>query len=1144
MTSNGSRYLLWLIFICLSAHIPLVNAASTDAIRLDADMANIDLTTRSDWLEDVEGQYSWQQVSSPAFASKWNENQAQPINFGYTSSAYWYHLELTNDSNNEIQWLLKLERPALAELDFYEVAGNQLLQHAPVGSSHNFNRRFVDHRYFILPIIFNRPNISTNVSTSTNPSGNVAVDKKYNRVHIYFRVRTHAPMKFPITLWQQSAHYEYDQHNLIGKGIYFGILLVMLTYNLALFYSIREISFLYFILFIASSALLQAILDGIAFQYLWPSYPEWSARSIFVTAPLTFIFSGLFTHQYLDIKSIAPRLSLWIKSLISLCILLLILASFAPLNYLGLPLSIINILIYTSILCTGIYISFKGKKEALLFSFAWSAYLIGSTVFILQLHEVLARTPWTVNALPISVVVLINLLSLSPAYRFNLEKRAKRQAQESAKNANLEVINAQETEYDLRNKSDLLAQANRQKTEFFQNISHELRTPLTLILNPLNEEILQQPDNKNIEVAVKNSRRLFRLVNQVLDFQKLSAGKMPLILKPINMNNFIYICGDFFRSSSAHKQIKFNLSINNQPFTDDIPALYIMGNTDALEKIVFNFLSNALKFTRKGGVIELAITSQDGKTRLQVTDSGAGIADADKAKLFQVFSQVDSSTVREYEGSGLGLALARELTENMQGEIGIDSILNQGSTFWSEFSACDKPTEVADSHFKVKDWLLDKSNESSDSITPTNDMLAVTNSGNFSGHLILVVDDLSDMRRLISSRLCQHDYQVITAVNGDQGVEYAKKYHPNLIISDWMMPKKSGPELISELKSDEETAAIPIILLTAKAEHTSKVEGIEIGADAFLGKPFNNQELITTVKNLLQIKSREISIESNLIHLQHVQKELIQAKKMTELGQLLTSFSEEIQLPLEDADQILTTLKNIFESLILKSNDNKLSKQDLNNFLEREEESTAKCIIDLQHASSLVLRFKQISVNQSGYHRESYAMIDQLAMIPPDLTIELRHRKIALKTQCPNQLTLNGYPEALRFVISILIKKTLAYAYLNKNIENEVLGEINIDVSHNQDNVTICYADDGNGMPEQVVEHIFDPFFSTQHGPDSTGLGMYIIFNTVTQQLGGQIKCYSQPDQGTRFEIILPKIMNAEASPATASSLLPSVGNA
>jgi len=1010
MTPNGSHYILWLILLYLSAHMPFASAANADLVRLSANMAKINLASHSEQLEDREGLYSWQQVSSPSFESKWNKNQAKTIDFGYTSSAHWFHFELTSDIdsdiNSEIQWILMLERSTLAELDFYEVVDGRLLQHTQVGSKNGFSQRPVDHRYFILPLIFNRPNIS-----DTN--------KKNNNVHIYFRVKTHTPMVLPITLWQQSAYYEYDQHNLMGKGAYFGILLVMLTYNLALFYSIRERSYLYFILFIASSALLQAILDGIAFQYLWPNNPTWNAQSVFVITPLTFIFSGLFTYQYLDIQSSTPRLAVWMKSLISLCIVLIFLSWFVPLNYLGLPLAITNIMIYSSILCTGLYLCLKGKTEARLFSLAWNTYLIGSTIFILQLHEILPKTPWTINALPISVVLLINLLSLTPAYRLNLEKRAKDKAQKSARHAYIEVINAQKTEYELRNKSELLAQVNQQKTVFFQNISHELRTPLTLILNPLNEEILKQPNNKNIEIAVKNSRRLFRLVNQVLDFQKLSAGKMPLMLEPINMNNFIYICGDYFRSSSAHKKIGFNLTINNQPFTQDIPPLYIMGNTDALEKIVFNFLSNSLKFTPEGGNIELAIKLTAGKVRLQVTDSGAGISDTDKTKLFQVFSQVDSSTVREYEGSGLGLALARELTENMQGEIGLDSKPSQGSTFWSEFSVCDKPNKVTNSHFEVKDWLLDKSNEACDVIAPTDDMLAAANKG----QLILVVDDLSDMRRLISNRLSQHNYQVITAVNGEQGVEYAKKYQPNLIVCDWMMPIKSGPELISELKSDINSAAIPIILLTAKAEYTSRVEGLEIGADAFLGKPFNNQELITTVNNLLQIKSREISIESNLKHLHYAQHELIQAEKLTALGQLLTSFSEEINTPLDGANKVLMTLKGIFESLKLKQSDNKLSQQDLVDFLAREEESTIKCITNLQHASTLVLRFKQISVNQSDYHYETYSMADQLAMISPDLTIELRNKNIALKTKCPDNLILKGYPEALRFIINMLIKK-------------------------------------------------------------------------------------------------------------------------
>lgn len=380
--------------------------------------------------------------------------------------------------------------------------------------------------------------------------------------------------------------------------------------------------------------------------------------------------------------------------------------------------------------------------------------------------------------------------------------------------ANAETRQANEKLLEEKEKVEKMAQI---KTRFFQNISHELRTPLTLILNPLDDAAAEFSGNKRISVAAKNARRLLRLVNQLLDFQKLESGKKELNLVPVDIRKFTTVCGDYFASACSSKNVVFSVEE-----LESAEHHHILGEIDALEKVVFNFLSNALKFTPAGGKISLGVKYFGDRIRVFVRDTGPGISPEDQNKLFQVFSQVESSTTREYEGTGLGLALVRSLAEEMKGVVGIDSEVGVGSVFWAEFPICHLTEGGFDAtNFKVKGWLLSDSSGS----VGAQDETETVGIPEGTGELILLVDDLQDMRDLISEALRECEYRVVTAVNGKQGLETAMRIRPDLIITDWMMPVMSGPEFIEGVKKDHTLASVPVILLTVKSFFESRFRG-------------------------------------------------------------------------------------------------------------------------------------------------------------------------------------------------------------------------------------------------------------------------------------------------------------------------------
>ena len=412
-------------------------------------------------------------------------------------------------------------------------------------------------------------------------------------------------------------------------------------------------------------------------------------------------------------------------------------------------------------------------------------------------------------------------------------------------------------ETELLRANNQLKSIDAQKTSFFQNVSHELRTPLTLILPPLDEAIQARPEDTQMVMAARNARRLLRLVNQLLDLQKLRAGPQTVSTEPIDIGRFLLLSGDVFQSACAQKDIKFEVRVHDIRDPGENAEVWIDGETDALEKIVFNFLSNALKFTPSGGHISLEAHASAETVKIAVRDTGPGIATEDMPRLFKEFSQLDTTSTREYEGTGLGLALARSLAEQLGGRVGVESVLGEGSEFWVEFTRTDAGERQPDLESTPKEWLIDPialANQPSETTS--------TPQGPADGELVLVVDDIADLRALVCKFMHEDGFRTLEAANGQRALELARAHRPDVIVTDWMMPVMSGPELIRSVKSEPDLSTVPVVLLTAKSEDESKLAGHQIGADSFLGKPFNAQELTSIVRNLTALKAREREVES------------------------------------------------------------------------------------------------------------------------------------------------------------------------------------------------------------------------------------------------------------------------------------------
>ncbi|MFB2967541.1 response regulator [Aerosakkonema sp. BLCC-F183] len=410
-----------------------------------------------------------------------------------------------------------------------------------------------------------------------------------------------------------------------------------------------------------------------------------------------------------------------------------------------------------------------------------------------------------------------------------------------------------------RQQAERLQELDKQKTEFFQNISHEFRTPLTLMMGPLESAVDRQQDlpHDQAVIALRNCRRLLRLVNQLLDLQRLDARRMQASFRPCDLVIMVSQIMEAFRPYCEKKGLRLIADLNS------CPMVYL--DPEKFDKVLYNLLSNAMKFTDSGGSIAVKVERAGDHVRIQVKDTGIGIRTEQIPHLFQRFRQAEGSVNRSYEGSGLGLALVKELVELHGGQISVESIYQAGSTFtvWLQTGishlpldqVLEVPTQLQPNRAAVELADLELiatvgENTELKVDSPTENSVQARNR-------ILVVDDNPDLRSYVSRVLQASGFEVLTARDGAEGFGVAKANHPDLIVTDLMMPMVSGLEMIRMIREQQDLKGTPIILLTAKVDEDTRIEGTELGADIYLAKPFNDRELLAAVRNLLELKQNE-----------------------------------------------------------------------------------------------------------------------------------------------------------------------------------------------------------------------------------------------------------------------------------------------
>ena len=676
--------------------------------------------------------------------------------------------------------------------------------------------------------------------------------------------------------------------------------------------------------------------------------------------------------------------------------------------------------------------------------------------------------------------------------------------------------------HELQDAVDKLTELDRAKSEFFANISHELRTPLTLILAPMESllkgetEPLSGVHRRHIEIMHHNALRLLKQINSLLDLAKLDAGRMELRYRAGDLVAFLRGLVASITPMAEKKRITLTGH-------EDVPLpARSYFDQDRLEKVVLNLVFNALKFTPEGGSVEVRWgLGSEGDVRVQVKDTGIGISRDDLPKLFKRFSQVDASTNRRYEGTGIGLALAKEIVELHGGRIGIESEPGLGTTMTFTIPLRIEAPEGAENPSEATEEPVDWTRElhaaaehhqmvgaadepealSSQSLSPAN------------GVQILIVEDNHDMREFIAFQL-QGEYRVLKATNGVEGVRVAFEALPDLIVSDVMMPEKDGYELCREIRTDARTMHIPIILLTARADMAMKIEGLEHGADDYLTKPFNAQELRAKIKSLLalrglerEVQQRNEALEAALAELKTTQSQLVQSEKMAGLGLLVAGMAHEINNPISFAKNSVAIVERAWRELKPLVEHNAASREAVEDL----EASVGIVKTGVERTEQIVTQLKVFArkdQNQRVRCSVNEGLESTLHLIRPTLD-----RQVVLHTDLQSAGVVNAVPGQLNQVWMNLLQNAAQAVGAS--------GEIWVTSRDREHVVEVSVRDSGPGIRAEHLSKLFEPFFTTKPVGHGTGLGLSVSYQVI-QEAGGRIEVGSDEGRGAEFTVVLP----------------------
>lgn len=721
-------------------------------------------------LADDSGRLSPFDILQPEYASQWEEHNGQIISRGYDDTPFWIQFRLNAAQSIHKEWHLVLSNPLLDYVDVYQVFGDsgpRLIYRS--GVRRPSQSRIEDHRFFIIPV------------------------EVYGPTTYLMRIETSPGAQVPLHAYPSDDFWSPLLKADIGNWLFYGVLLAMVLYNAFLYTTVRDVSYLFYVLFISGFGLLQLSLDGYLAQYLWPPELIYHYEYNFGIALITVVFACFFVINFLNLKQ-TSRAHLWaLYAMIALQTGAGLLLVSIELDWFARLYAPTVLLFLVLAISAGIRAWRLGFMAAKFFVLAWVLFALGNSVFLLgRILGVEAPLPLNLSS-KLGSFAEAMLLSFALAYRIRL----------------------------LRDEQERQRMRVEAQSQFLAQISHEIRTPLNGVLGMaevLSRTRLDTEQRGYVDTIQGSGSSLLGLINDILDYSKIEAGKMVFRREPVDVHHLVQQQIKLFLSQAEHKSLTLTGEI------DPGVPVWVMLDAQHVRQVLSNLVSNAIKYTDQGGV--KLMLGLDPKTprvlEFRVEDSGIGISEQAQKSLFNLYSDVDTGRQRKAGGTGLGLAISRELVSLMGGTLNVTSSPAQGSCFTVRLpflQARQRHEEARSADPKPENSLR-----------------------------VLVAEDNMVNQRVIQGLLEKLGHQVVLTAHGGEALE-ARKASPfecDVLLMDCEMPHMDGyqaTEAIRAFEKSQNLPRLPIVALTAHALEDVRRRCLAAGMDDFLTKPINTRNL-------------------------------------------------------------------------------------------------------------------------------------------------------------------------------------------------------------------------------------------------------------------------------------------------------------
>jgi signal transduction histidine kinase len=1051
------------------------------------------------WLSlyhDPTAQLSLEQLSQAPYAEAFIPQTRGIISRGYMAKgATWARLSIQNNSGTTLPLHIVSRYATIDKLALYEVKDpHQPIMHGVLGDQLRASERPIRHR---LPVF--------------------ALEIEPGLHHYYFKVETTSGMIFALEAWSPQAFFDHELAEQLFYGSILGICLVMFFYNLFVYFKFSQPSYLYYCTYILSYFTFFALYSGLAYIYLAPDMENswWMRDGIYVVIDCTSLSAVAFSIAFLNLKNTHPRIYRCFQILQGLTFLnvinwLLFSSAFHAMRFtMALSFALSFILI-----CVGFYCVLR-FRPARFYVLAWSLILLGNMVMLLSNNAVIPATGWVPWLQPLGAAVELVLLSMALGEKFALLQEEREASLQEQQRLQAIAFEAEKSSREATQRSlDEQKRLNEQRDQLVANTSHELRTPLNGMMG-LAQAIQRREQGKlssdsirNLDGIIRSGQRLAALLGDLLDFSRGERQVMSLYPAPTSLNDQINLVFDVLRPTLDQEPIELVNLVSDED-------VIVHADPDRLQQILFNLVSNAIKFTSKGKIKVSALVQGDIVT-IRVSDSGSGINPEDQERIFTAFTQADGGIARRHGGLGLGLAIVKQVVEAHGGAVGVQSVPNFGSTFWFTLSlnpapevALSKPDPRLMADHKVSfESQLESARRGDGALVPTVKSPDLTGHESLHASLdILIVDDEPMNRQVLEEILHMSGHRTQGVGDGLTALDLIRnKAKFDVILLDIMMPEMSGYDVLRHLRQEYNEAELPVIVLSAKALEKDLLAAYALGASDYILKPFSATEVDARLLHQARLKAAieknlQIQTETRQLRdaLKSVEDQLLHAERLASMGAATAGIAHELCNPLLHFKTLMEWLRQGIEASMSASE----SQAKILGYCDLADR-TVQTMLSITESIKAVLRHQP---QDAGRHEVEPVVED---------VVNVLHHKLKYyhfsKDVEPGLWFKGRRSDLIQVLMNLLSNAADAVKGRKDN-------RIHLTIRKAEQLLILKVEDSGAGIPTMMREKIFEPFYTTKDLGQGTGLGLAVV-KSITQRLEAELQITDSEQYGGASFII------------------------